>query len=97
MQSNLQYLRKTIKDQEESLKAAKEHLVAGGFPENMVTISFKSKKRDSATQIIQEANHRNIDIVVLNRKPGTVSRFYTGSVFNKVVVTLKHATICIVH
>jgi len=97
MQSNLQYLRKMIKDQEENLKAAKAHLVAEGFPENRVKISFKPKKRDIATQIIQEANNRNISVVVLNRKPGKISRFYTGSVFNKVVVTLKQATICIVN
>jgi hypothetical protein len=32
----------------------------------------------------------------MNRKPGKVTRFFTGSVFNKVVSALKDKTVCIV-
>ena len=96
IQNNLHYLRKMIKDQENSLKAAQEHLITNGFSEDRVQISFKPRKKDIAGQIIQEAHHGNFNVVVLNRKPGKVSRFFLGSVFNKVVVALKNATVCIV-
>ena len=96
MQENVTYLNQLIVEQEEALKKARETLVSKGFSENRVKIVFRPKNKDIASHIIDIANNEKYNIIVINRKSGRVSRFFTGSVFNKVVSTLKGMTICIV-
>ncbi len=97
VQSSLRHLSTIIKEQEVLLENTKLHLLDHGFPKDRVHIFFKPKKRDTASQIVQVANDENADIIILNRKPGKVGRFFTGSVFNKVVSALKDKTICVVN
>jgi nucleotide-binding universal stress UspA family protein len=96
MQENLRYMTQLIADQEEALEEAKKILVSKGFPENSVRIVFNPKKKDIANHIIEMAVNEQYDVIVINRKSGRISRFFTGSVFSKVITTLKDRIVCIV-
>jgi len=96
MQENVTYLKQLVTEKEMALDKAKEILVSSGFSENSVRIVFKPKNKDIASHIIDTAINEQHDVIVINRKFGKVSRFFTGSVFNKVIIALKDITICIV-
>ncbi len=95
-QRNLDYLSQKVKEQEAGLKEARQYLVQNGFSENQVSYLYKPRKKDIVGEIVDIAAKDNFNIVVMNRKPGKVTRFFTGSVFNKVVSALKDKTVCIV-
>jgi len=96
MHENLNYLKKLIAEQEDALKKAKKDLLSGGFSKNSVRIVFKPKKMDIARHIIETAIDEKHDVIIINRKSGRVGRFFTGSVFNKVITSLKDMTICVI-
>lgn len=96
MMGKLGYLSQKIKEQEDELKVAKDKLLASGFSKNKIHTIFEPKKKDIAGDIIDIAFTGPFDVVVLNRKPGKIARFFTGSVFNKVVTALKGTTVCVV-
>ena len=95
-QRNLDYLTQKVKEQEAGLKEARQYLVQNGFTENQVSYLYKPRKKDIIGEIVDIATKDNFNIVVMNRKPGKVTRFFTGSIFNKVVSALKDKTVCIV-
>ena len=94
--SSVNYLRKRMHDQEEALKSAKEKLIESGFSENRIKYVFEPKEKDIAQDIIDVSLKGRFDIVVINRKPGRIARFFVGSVFDSVVIALKNVTVCIV-
>ena len=96
MQENLRHLNQLKDEQEGALQKAKQLLVTQGLPENSVRIVFKPKHKDTASHIIETAIEENHDVIVINRKSGKMSRFFVGSVFNKVIPSLKDKTICVV-
>ena len=96
LKSNLGYLSQKIREQESALKEAKQHLLENGFSENQVRCVFKPRNKDIAGEIIDLALVSQYDLIVINRRPGKVTRFFTGSIFNKVVSALKDVTICLV-
>jgi nucleotide-binding universal stress UspA family protein len=96
LRGNLTYLSQRIHEQEEGLKVAKRNLLENGFSEDQIHYVFKPRKKDISGEIIDLALNGQYDIVVINRKPGRVTRFFTGSVLNKVASALKNVTICVV-
>ena len=96
MRDNLGFLRQKINEQEEELNIVRKNLLEKGFSENRIHTIFEPKKKDVAGDIIDLALNGQFDVVVLNRKPGKIARFFTGSVFTKVVSALKEITVCIV-
>lgn len=96
MQENLRHLNQLREEQEDALQKAKQLLVEQGFSESSIRILFKPKHKDTASHIIETAIEENQDVVVINRKSGKMSRFFVGSVFNKVIPSLKDKTICVV-
>ena len=96
LKGNLSYLSQQIMQQETELEAAKEKLIQGGFAQSAVETVFKPRKKDIAAEIIELATKEHFNVVVINHKPGKASRFFTGSVFSKVVSALKDVTVCIV-
>ena len=96
MKGNLSYLSQKIMQQETELKAAEEKLLQGGFSQSCVNTVFKPRKKDIAAEIIEFFSKDKFSVIVLNHKSGKASRFFTGSVFSKVVSALKDTTICIV-
>jgi len=57
---------------------------------------FTPKDKDIAQDIINISQKGQFDIVVINRKPGKIARYFLGSVFDKVVTSLRDVTVCIV-
>ena len=96
MKDNLSYLSQRVKEQEDALHVIKNHLLGKGFSEDNIDIVFEPKNRDVAGDIIDLAQEGQFNVVVLNRKPGKIARFFAGSVSSKVVAALKNAAICIV-
>ena len=96
LKGSLSYLSQKIKENEAVLNDVKGKLVEGGFPENHVNCVFRPRKKDIASEIIDLVNSDQFDTIVLNRKHSRVTRFFSGSISHKVVMTLKDVTVCIV-
>ena len=65
-------------------------------PEKRLHTAFVAKKKDIAGEIVDFATAGGFDVVVLNRKPARIIRFFAGSVLTKVLATLKDITVCVV-
>lgn len=96
LKANLAHLNRKIMELETALQDVMKQLVDEGISENRIHRIFKARKWDVASEIIDLAQKEQFDFIVLNHKSGQVSRFFTGSVFNKVVMALKNTTVCIV-
>lgn len=96
LKGDLSYLSQKIMQQETELKAVEEKLIEGGLAQNRIQTVFKPRKKDIASEIIEFATKDKFSVIVISHKPGKASRFFTGSVFSKVVSTLKDITVCIV-
>ena len=96
MKGNLGYLSQKIKEQEDELKVVRKKLLEKGFSKDRIHTVFEPRKKDIAGDIVDLALEGRFNVIVLNRKPGKIARFFTGSVFNKVVTSLKETTVCIV-
>ena len=96
VRGNLSYLNQAIKAQQESLEQAKAHLAAKGFAADRIHTLFKPRKKDVASEILDLNKDQSFDMIVLNRNPGKVTRFFSGSVFNKVIQAVRGTTVCVV-
>lgn len=96
LKTNMNYLAQKISEKEAELGVVKARLVEKGFAPGNVRTVFKARKKDIAGEIIDLAAAEHFDVVVINHKPGRATRFFTGSIFNKVVSALKDTTVCIV-
>jgi len=96
LKGNLNYLLQNIKKNKVVLYKVKDKLIEVGFSENRVDCIFRPRKKDIATEIMDLAASDNFDIIVLNRKHARVTRFFSGSTSNKVIMNLKDLTVCIV-
>jgi nucleotide-binding universal stress UspA family protein len=96
LKSSLSYLTQQIVQRETELNEVKQILLQGGFREGRINTEFRPRKRDIASEIIEFARTNGYDVIVLNRKPARVTRFFSGSVSHKVVMTLKDTTVCVV-
>lgn len=96
MTASVGYLAQKLREKEEELKQVKNNLVMNGFSESRIQTTFEAKKKDTAGDIVDYAQKGSYNVVVLSRKPGKISRFFAGSVSNKVVTSLKGVAVCIV-
>ena len=96
LKGDLTYLNQKIMQQEAELKAVEEKLLQGGFGQNSIHIVFRPRKKDVAAEIIELVSEHKFSVIILHHKSGKASRFFTGSVFSKVVSALKDTTVCIV-
>ena len=96
LRSNLSFLQQQINEKEAGMVAIKTELVEKGLAEADLHQVFKPRKKDIAGEILDIFTETHFDYLVLSRKPGKVSRFFTGSVHQKVLATLKDTTICVV-
>ncbi len=96
LKGNLGYLSQKIMQQETELKTVEEKLLQAGFAQNRIHTIFKPRKKDIAAEIIELVTNDKFSVVIINHKSGKASRFFTGSVFSKVVSALKDTTVCIV-
>ncbi|MFO7553750.1 MAG: universal stress protein [Desulfobacterales bacterium] len=96
MKDNLGYLTQRVKEQKDELHVIKNNLLVKGFSENRVNIVFEPKKKDIAGDIIDLVQKGRYNVLVLNRKPGKIARFFAGSVSSRVLAALKDTAVCIV-
>ncbi len=96
LKGNLSYLEQKISQQKAELDRVRETLIQGGFSENQVKAVFKARKKDIAAEIVELAAQDHFNVIVINHKPGKATRFFTGTVFSKVVNAVKDITVCIV-
>ena len=96
LKSSMGYLAQQIIQRESELSEVKQILLQGGFGESQIKTEFRPRKRDIASEIIDITRANSYDVVVLNRKQARVTRFFSGSVSHKVVMTLKDTAVCIV-
>lgn len=96
LKGSLNYLEQLKRDKETALKKAAIILIEAGFREERIHTLFAPKKKDVATEIVDLVEKNNFTLVVLNHKPGKVTHFFTGTVYNKVINALKNTTVCVV-
>jgi hypothetical protein len=94
--SNLAYLQQKIYEQENCIKQAREKLIQNGFSSNRVHYIFRALNKDVAQDIVDLVLDKSFDMVILNRNPGKITRFFTGSVSNKVMKSLKQIDVYVV-
>jgi len=96
MSANLAYLRQKVREQEEELKGAKKRLVQNGFSEDRVDCVFKPMRKDVAREVVDLARKERCDVVVVNRNPANIKRFFTISVAERVTRDLKDIEVVVV-
>jgi len=96
LKSSLSYLSQKILEKGTELDSVKQKLILSGFTESRIETIFKPRKKDIASEIIQLALDRKYDVIVLNRKHSRATRFFSGSVSHKIVMSLKNTAVCIV-
>ncbi len=95
MRSGMNYLTGERAEKEKGLKEAGEILIESGFPEASLNYIFKKKSRTNAEEIAEAAGGGKFDALVLSRKGGKVSSFFTRSIHAKAIAALKNVTICV--
>ncbi len=96
MAADLVYLERVVEDQKNSLEDARRRLIDGGFPESGVECIFTARKKDIASEIVDQANQGGFDIVVLHNKPRRATRFFSGTVYSRVVPALSAKTVFVI-
>ena len=96
LKRRLSYLTQELTEREMALQEVRQYLIGKGFDKDHVRYVFKSRKGEVAAAIVEQTQEEHYDVIVLNHKPGKVTRFFTGSVFTKVVTALQDITVCIV-
>ncbi|MGD2272310.1 MAG: universal stress protein [Desulfobacterales bacterium] len=96
LKDQLGYLTTKLSEQETALQEVKKALIQNGFPESNISCTFKARKKDIAAEILDLISNEGYEIVILSHKAGRVKRFFTGSVYHKVLAVLKGVTVCIV-
>jgi len=96
LKSSLSYLSQQIMQRENDLKAITAKLSKNDLSNSQIHTIFRPRKKDIASEIMNLNRDTNFDVIVLNRKASRVTRFFSGSVSHKVLMTLKETTVCIV-
>jgi hypothetical protein len=96
LRGGMAYLQTKISDLEKEFLSIKEELIQGGFLKEQIKELFKPRKKDVADEIIELNNIERFNCIVLNRRHGKIGRFFTGSVHQKLISSLKNVSLCIV-
>jgi nucleotide-binding universal stress UspA family protein len=96
LRTSLSYLSQQIMQRENDFKAIIENLSKKDLANSQIHTIFRPRKKDIASEIMNLNRDTNFDVIVLNRKASRVTRFFSGSVSHKVLMTLKETTVCIV-
>ena len=96
LKSSLNYLSQQVMQRENDFKAIIDKLASTNLANCRIQTIFRPRKKDIASEIISLNRDTNFDAIVLNRKASRVTRFFSGSVSNKVLMTLKDTAVCIV-
>ncbi len=96
LKTNMNYLAQRMMEQKESLNKVRQVFVNQGYADENVHYVFKAREKDIGREIIDFAANEGFRIIVLNQKPGKVTRYFTGNAYKKIVGALKDMVVCIV-
>jgi len=96
LKESFSYLNTKISEQEGSLRAVQAELVQRGFAEDRTKAIFKPRKKDIAGEILELSKEAHFNVVILNRKPGRIARFFSGSVHSRVLASLRNSAVCVI-
>lgn len=96
MAADLVYLERLVEEQARSLEEARQNLIDEGFSQSDVHCVFSARKKDIAGEIADQAVRGDFDVVVLHNKPHRATRFFSGTVYSRVVSALSGKTVCVI-
>lgn len=96
MKDHVGYFAQKLSERETQLLEVRSRMLIRSDMADRVQAIIRAKRKDVAAEIIALAVGGHYDVVVLSRRPGTISRFFAGSVVSKVVATLRGKTVCVV-
>ena len=85
------YLKQFQKSLEKEQQKTKGKLVEGGFESSQIYSIFTPLKKDIATDIINLVKEQKFNVVVMNRNPSKIAKFFMRSVSKRVSYGLKNA------
>lgn len=96
LKESMAYLSDRIARRESELSDVKQKLILKGFEEARIKTVYKPRQKDVASEIIDLCMYNRFDVIILNRKHGRIGRFFSGSISNKIIMSLKDTTVCVV-
>lgn len=96
LKESLVYLTDRLARRESELNDVKQKLIAKGFDESRIKTIYKPRHKDVASEILELNMYNRFDVIILNRKKGQISRFFSGSISQKIIMSLKDTTVCVV-
>ncbi len=96
LKGSLSYLHQKISDQENALKAVVQRLYEEGLSRERLRYLYRPRKKDIAGEILDLILQEGYTYVVLSRRTGRVTRFFTGSVSARVLTAAKNVTVCVI-
>lgn len=83
-----------LREYENKLQEMLQHFVKRGFQE--VDYIFRPSSRDEADEIIQAAREGAYDVVILSYRPSKVRSIFAKNIYQKIIVALQGAAVCII-
>lgn len=96
LKESLDYLTNRLATREAELTNVRQKLAAKGFDETRIKTIYKPRQKDVASDIIDLHMYNRFDVIILNRKQARIARFFSGSISNKIITSLKDTTVCVV-
>ena len=96
LKGSLSYLSQKIMQRENEFKEITEKLSKNNLANTQIRTIFRPRKKDISSEIINLNQEMKFDVIVLNHKASRVTRFFSGSVSHKILMTIKETTACIV-
>ena len=96
LKESLLYLTNRIAMRESELNEVKQKLVLNGFEKAHIKTIYKPRQKDVASEILELNMHTKFDVIVLSRKQARIARFFTGSISQKIIMSLTDTTVCVV-
>ena len=85
-----------LRKQESFLKGANKKLQENGFSEDQLDYVFKPMDKEIPYEIADKALRGKYDMIILNRKPGRISRLFGKSISGKIMSILNDIAVCII-
>lgn len=96
LKSTMASFSKDLREREANLKSTREDLLDNGFADDQLDCIFRARTKSIGEEIVKMARSGAYDTVVLNRKPGKITRVFTRNVHDKVLSCLKDMIISII-
>ena len=96
LSQNINYLSQKVSEVETSLQEVRVELVRHGFSNDRVKLKFKQLNKEIDAEIIDFHDSEKFNLLVLNRKAGSIGLFITVSVHAKEAADLRNENVCIV-